>query len=93
MRCAPRGLGYDISMLAVVVLVPIAIMVIACLLERFEAHAVVGKAAPRARRPLAIEPPAPSLTLVPGEDEDDASRETPDPPGAPGAPAALRTAS
>ncbi|GAA4928361.1 hypothetical protein [Actinomycetospora succinea] len=58
-------------MLAVVLLLPIVIMVVACLLERFEAHAVVGKPAPRVRRPLAIEPPAPSLTLVPGADEDD----------------------
>ena len=75
-------------MLAVVVLLPIVLMVVACLLERFEAHAVVGKPAPRARRPLAIEPPAPSLTLVPGADDD----EEPGPTAAT-SPARLRAAS
>ena len=34
------GSGYTTSMLAVVILVPIAIMVLACVLERFEARAV-----------------------------------------------------
>ncbi|MEJ2862665.1 hypothetical protein [Actinomycetospora flava] len=78
-------------MLAVVVLLPIVLMVVACLLERFEAHAVVGKPAPRVRRPLAIEPPAPSLTLVPGDDEDDEDGEAAE--KAPAAPTPLRAAS
>lgn len=74
-------------MLAVVLLLPIAIMIIACLLERFEAHAVVGKPAPRVRRPRAIAPPVPSLTLVQGADEDA------DEPVAPAPASGLRAAS
>lgn len=75
--CAPGGWGYACHMLVVVVLLPIVLMVVACLLERFEAHAVAEKPAPRVRRPLAIEPSAPSLTLVPGEDEDGEVAPTP----------------
>jgi hypothetical protein len=84
-------------MLAVVLLLPIVIMVVACLLERFEAHAVADRPAPRVRRPLAIEPSAPSLTLVPGEDGDGAveipAASVAAPVAAPAAPAALRAAS
>ncbi|MDD7940689.1 hypothetical protein PHK61_19880 [Actinomycetospora lutea] len=91
-------------MLVVVVLLPIVIMVVTCLLERFEAHAVTEKPTPRVRRPLPAaspaepaepaEPAAPALALVPGADagagED--RPETVTPQAAP-APGALRRAS
>jgi hypothetical protein len=56
-------------MLAVVILLPITIMLMACLLERFEAHATRMPATtpPRpAGRRLPSAPTGPSLALVPG---------------------------
>ena len=63
-------------MLVVVVLLPIVLILVACLLERFEAHAIAEKPAPRVRRPLPASattgstvPATPTLALVPGADE------------------------
>jgi hypothetical protein len=57
------------TMLAVVLILPIAIIVVACLLERFEARAVSADPSRRAlradRHPDLRTPPAPRLTLVP----------------------------
>jgi hypothetical protein len=59
-------------MLAVVVLVPIALMILACSLERFEAVATRIAPAPRAPRGTAPAPgpaaTAPQLRLVPDTD-------------------------
>ncbi|WP_328304376.1 hypothetical protein [Actinomycetospora sp. NBC_00405] len=60
-------------MLAVVILVPIAIMVLACVLERFEARAVPTARAPRTSRAGLRTPattPAAPLQLVPGSADD-----------------------
>jgi hypothetical protein len=65
----PRTPGYAAPMLAVVILLPITIMLMACLLERFEAHATRMPATtpPRpAGRPRSSEPGGPALALVPG---------------------------
>ncbi|MHC1557946.1 hypothetical protein ACR9E3_03270 [Actinomycetospora sp. C-140] len=61
-------------MLAVVVLVPIVLMIAACLLERFEAHATHVRPEVRARTPRPASPapgttPGPALALVPGTDQ------------------------
>lgn len=48
-----------------VLLVPILLMVVACLLERFESHAVSEKQSPRIRPSRPTGPPA--LALVPGD--------------------------
>jgi hypothetical protein len=67
----PGSEGYCKDMLAVVVLVPIALMILACSLERFEAL-TTRVATPRAPRGTAPAPttavPAPHLRLVPGTD-------------------------
>jgi hypothetical protein len=93
-----RGPGYTASMLAVVILVPIAIMVLACVLERFEARAVPTARAPRTSRAGLRTPattpaaaPATPLQLVPGSAEDDEQDVLPEPPATPSAP--LRRAS
>jgi len=86
--------GYTASMLAVVILVPIAIMVLACVLERFEARAVPTARAPRTSRAgLRTPAPAPAtpLQLVPGAAEDDEQGVLPEPAATPSAP--LRRAS
>ncbi|GAA4736296.1 hypothetical protein [Actinomycetospora chibensis] len=80
-------------MLAVVILVPIAIMVLACVLERFEARAVPTARATRTSRTGLRSPaaaPAAPLQLVPGTAgaEQDV---LPEPPATPAAP--LRQAS
>jgi hypothetical protein len=73
-------------MLAVVVLLPILIIVAACLLERLEAR-TVAEPAPRIRRPLPAASPAepaaepavpvaPTLALVTGADEGGAGTAT-----------------
>lgn len=64
MTCTPGGWGYAFRMLAVL-LVPILLMVVACLLERFESHAVSEKQSPRIRPSRPTGPPA--LALVPGD--------------------------
>ena len=90
----PGGSGYTASMLAVVILVPIAIMVLACVLERFEARAVPTARAPRtSRASLRTPAPAPAtpLQLVPGTAEDDEQGVRPEPAAIPAAP--LRRAS
>ncbi|MEJ2888692.1 hypothetical protein [Actinomycetospora aeridis] len=51
-------------MLAVVLLLPIVIMVVACLLERFEAHATYVRPAERVRTPLPGGSATPALELV-----------------------------
>jgi hypothetical protein len=54
------------TMLAVVLILPIAIIIVACLLERFEARAVSADPPRRAVRSDArTAPPTPRLTLVP----------------------------
>lgn len=53
------------TMLAVVVLLPIAIMIAACLLERFEARAVSVDPPQRASRADLRAPQAPRLRAVP----------------------------
>ncbi|GLZ46022.1 hypothetical protein Acsp06_22070 [Actinomycetospora sp. NBRC 106375] len=58
-------------MLAVVVLLPIVLMIGACLLERFEAHATHVRPEGRAHTPRPATPapsatPVPALALVPG---------------------------
>jgi hypothetical protein len=65
-------------MVAVVVLVPIVLMAVACLLERFEARAVAPRPQVRSRRPVPAaeiaepaEPAVPALALVHGDDEDE----------------------
>ncbi|WP_433030894.1 hypothetical protein [Actinomycetospora sp. CA-053990] len=85
-------------MLAVVILVPIAIMVLACVLERFEARAVPTARAPRTSRAGLRAPattpattPAPPLQLVPGAAEDDDRDVLPEPATTPATP--LRRAS
>jgi hypothetical protein len=96
-----RGPGYTASMLAVVILVPIAIMVLACVLERFEARAVPTARAPRTSRaglraPAATPATAPAtpLQLVPGSAEDDEQAVLPEPPTTPTTPTTpLRRAS
>jgi hypothetical protein len=69
-------------MVAVVVLVPIVLMAVACLLERFEARAVAPRPQVRSRRPVPTrtpgEPAAPALALVHGEDQDRAGDEAGD---------------
>jgi hypothetical protein len=60
-------------MLAVVVLVPIALMILACSLERFEALTTRVSPAPRAPRgqmPAATPAGPPALRLVPGAGTD-----------------------
>jgi hypothetical protein len=61
-------------MLAVVVLLPIALMILACSLERFEALTTRASPAPRAPRGTAPTPApadtAPQLRLVPGAGTD-----------------------
>lgn len=59
-------------MLVVVVLVPIVLMVMACLLERFEAHTTHVRPSARTRRPVpgtatTDGSAAPPLALVPGD--------------------------
>jgi hypothetical protein len=86
--------GYTASMLAVVILVPIAIMVLACVLERFEARAVPTARATRTSRAALRAPatgPATPLQLVPGAAEDDEQGVLPEPAATPSAP--LRRAS
>ena len=68
--------GYATFMLAVVVLLPIALMIGACLLERFEARATHVRPRMRARTPVPASPAVPSapaispaLALVPGTDQ------------------------
>lgn len=88
------GSGYTASMLAVVILVPIAITFLACVLERFEARAVPTARAPRPSRAGLRTPaaaPAAPLQLVPGAAEDDGQGVLPGPAAAPSAP--LRRAS
>ena len=88
------GPGYTTSMLAVVILVPIAIMVLACVLERFEARAVPTARAPRTSRAGLRTPataPAAPLQLVPGTADDDEQGVLPEPAATPAAP--LRRAS
>jgi hypothetical protein len=88
------GSGYTASMLAVVILVPIAIMVLACVLERFEARAVPTARAPRTSRAGLRTPaaaPAAPLQLVPGSAEDGELDVLPEPAATPSAP--LRRAS
>ena len=92
------GSGYTASMLAVVILVPIAIMVLACVLERFEARAVPTARAPRTSRAGLRTPattpataPAAPLQLVPGEVEDGEKDVLPEPAATPATP--LRRAS
>ncbi|GAA4897460.1 hypothetical protein [Actinomycetospora straminea] len=51
-------------MLAVVVILPIAIILVVCLLERFEAHATAVPVAARVRRRAPVEPTGPALALV-----------------------------
>jgi hypothetical protein len=62
-------------MVAVVVLVPIVLMAVACLLERFEARAVAPRPQVRSRRPVPAaeiaEPAVPALALVHGDDAED----------------------
>lgn len=63
-----RASGYVKDMLAVVALLPIAIMLAACLLERFEARATEVRPPTRVRRPAPgapHRPVAPALALVP----------------------------
>ena len=93
-----EGSGYTASMLAVVILVPIAIMVLACVLERFEARAVPTARAARTSRPGLRTPastpataPAAPLQLVPGSAEDDERDVLPEPAATPAMP--LRRAS
>lgn len=62
--CARTGWGYAWDMLAVVVILPIAIILVVCLLERFEAHATSVPTAVRARRRAPVEPAGPALKLV-----------------------------
>jgi hypothetical protein len=57
------------TMLAVVLLLPIAIIIVACLLERFEARAVSTDPPRRALKADRRTPPAPRLTLVPAVEE------------------------
>lgn len=72
----PGWAGYALDMLAVVVLVPIALMILACSLERFEALTTRVAPAPHAPRAAAPAPatapvpavPAPLLRLVPSTD-------------------------
>ena len=86
------GSGYTTSMLAVVILVPIAIMVLACVLERFEARAVPTARAPRTSRAgLRTPATATPLQLVPGEVEDGEKDVLPEPAATPATP--LRRAS
>ena len=91
------GSGYTASMLAVVILVPIAIMVLACVLERFEARAVPTARAPRTSRAGLRAPATPGhrprtpLQLVPGEVEDGEKDVLPEPAATPATP--LRRAS
>ena len=70
----PGWAGYARDMLAVVVLVPIALMILACSLERFEALTTGVAPAPRAPRGTAPAPTpagtAPHLRLVPGAGTD-----------------------
>jgi hypothetical protein len=56
------------TMLAVVLLLPIAIIIVACLLERFEARAVSADPSRRGLRADLGTSPAPRLTLVPEPD-------------------------
>ena len=75
-------------MLVVVVLVPIVLMVMACLLERFEAHTTRVRPATRTRRPVpgtatTGEPAAPALALVPGEGTPDVHEPATPGPAAP----------
>ena len=87
-----EGSGYTASMLAVVILVPIAIMVLACVLERFEARAVPTARAPRTSRAgLRTPVTATPLQLVPGEVEDGEKDVLPEPAATPATP--LRRAS
>jgi hypothetical protein len=89
-----EGSGYTASMLAVVILVPIAIMVLACVLERFEARAVPTARAARTSRAGLRTPataPAAPLQLVPGSAEDSEQDVLPEPAATPSAP--LRRAS
>jgi hypothetical protein len=62
-------------MVAVVVLVPIVLMAVACLLERFEARAVAPRPQVRSRRPVPAaapaEPAVPALALVHADDAAD----------------------
>jgi hypothetical protein len=74
-------------MVAVVVLVPIVLMAVACLLERFEARAVAPRPQVRSRRPVPAaeiaepaEPAVPALALVHGDDEDAARYRADDDP-------------
>jgi hypothetical protein len=67
-------------MVAVVVLVPIVLMAVACLLERFEARAVAPRPQVRSRRPVPTaapaepaEPAVPALALVHADDAADAA--------------------
>ncbi len=67
----PGRAGYARVMLAVVVLVPIALMILACSLERFEA--LTTRVAPVPRAPRGQVPAvttAPPLRLVPGAGTD-----------------------
>lgn len=68
----PGWAGYARDMLAVVVLVPIALMILACSLERFEALTTRVAPAPRVPRGTAPTPAgtAPHLRLVPGAGTD-----------------------
>lgn len=101
-----QGSGYSTSMLALVVLVPIAIMVVACLMERFEASAVPATRPARTSRAdlrasAATPAPAPAsaptsalattLSLVPGTGHEDEGTVLPEPTESPAAP--LRHAS
>lgn len=52
-----RTPGYLSAMLAMVVLLPIAIMLVACLLERFEARAITADPPARASRADLRTPP------------------------------------
>jgi hypothetical protein len=83
----PRSAGYAEHMLAVVVVLPIVLMISACLLERFEAHATRVRPTTPVRRPATVQraestqstqsasaPAAPALSLVPAT-----GGETPDP--------------
>jgi len=55
-------------MVTVVVLVPVALMIVAVCLERFEAAATRVAPAPRVARPIAATAPASHLRLVPHGD-------------------------
>ena len=67
-----------------VILLPIAIMIVACLLERFESTALPTPRPARRPRPLMRPaPPTPRLALVPDVDDTPAPGETPAPDAVP----------